>query len=462
MIVVRPGNSINGELGMGFRYTIPGDKSISHRAALLGALADGESVYENFLVSGVTTVMLNALSETGVTWELADKTLFISGVGIKSRRKNIKFEQKMVRIECGNSATTMRLLAGALPTMGIRAVLDGSPGLRKRPMTRIVKPLSEMGVLIKDTNGCAPLYIEKSKQPIKAFSYELPIASAQVKSCLLLAALSADGTTELSEPGPSRDHTERMLKGMGVMVEKDFYEGVDLKDGIHWKRYITRLKPAELMSLKPLKLTIPGDISAASFLITAALICKESELKIQGVGINPTRTGLLDVLIEMGADIRIENERIAGGEPVGDITVRSSKLEGVKVTGSKVVRMIDEFPILAIAAAYAKGITDISGASELRYKETDRISSLCQEIRKIGIEVDEKPDGFTIKGSRPVGDTTINPHGDHRLAMAFTIAGLESQNPIYVSNPEIVDESFPEFFAILKQFGAVIAVENNN
>jgi 3-phosphoshikimate 1-carboxyvinyltransferase len=460
MIVVKPGNSINGQLGEDSLYRLPGDKSISHRAALLGAMAEGECVYQNFLVSGVTRVMLNAISEIGVNWELADKTLAITGRGLKISKNNIEFDQKMTRIDCGNSGTTMRLLAGALSTMGIRAVLDGSPGLRKRPMTRIIKPLSKMGVSITATNGCAPLYIGITRQPIIAFSYDLPIASAQVKSCLLLAALSADGTTVLSEPGPSRDHTERMLQGMGVTVEKDFYEGIDQEDGRNLERYVTRLETAKAMSLKPIKLTIPGDISAASFLITAALICKESELKIQGLGINPTRTGLLEVLIEMGADMRLENERTVGGEPVGDIIVRSSKLEGVKISGSRVVRMIDEFPILAVAAAYAKGITDISGASELRYKETDRISSLCKELRKIGIEVDEKPDGFTITGGRLVGDTTIDPHGDHRLAMAFTIAGLESQNPIQISNPEIVKESFPDFIAILKHFGANIVVEN--
>ncbi len=462
MIVVTSGNSIQGQLGVDFQYTIPGDKSISHRAALLGAMAEGDSVYKNFLVSGVTKVMLNALTETGISWDLEDKTLFISGGGLKRRMNIQNYDQKMVRIECGNSATTMRLLAGALPTMAIPAVLDGSPGLRKRPMSRIVHPLTEIGVLITDTNGCAPLYIEKNHDPLNAFSYELPIASAQVKSCLLLAALAADGVTELSEPGPSRDHTEKMLQGMGIAVEKEFIEGKNLEDGRHWERYVTRIHPSETGILNPVKSTIPGDLSAASFLITAALICQELELAIQGLGVNPTRTGLLDVLIEMGADIRIENERMVGGEPVGDITVWSSKLEGVKVSGSRVVRMIDEFPILAIAASYAEGVTEISGASELRYKETDRISSLCCELRKIGVEVEEKPDGFSINGGRPSGDATIDPHGDHRLAMAFTIAGLASQGPICVTNPEIVNELFPEFLGILKQLGADIEVENES
>ena len=456
MIIVTPGKSMRGNLGKHNRFQIPGDKSISHRAALLGAMTLGDCVYSNFLVSGVTRVILNALSGIGVTWELAGSSLQISGIGIRGIKNSQMADREKVHIDCGNSATSMRLLAGALPAMGITAVLDGSTGLRKRPMSRIVDPLTGMGVRISDTDGCAPLSIDLSEYPLKALNYKIPIASAQVKSCLLLAALAADGVTELIEPGPSRDHTERMLLGMGINVEKELRDRKEQVDGTQCKEYITRIQPSGNTALNPISMSIPGDVSAAAFLIIAVLICPESEVKICGVGINPTRTGILDALIEMGADISKENEKEIGGEPAADICIKSSTLRGVRISGSTVVRMIDEFPIFAVAASFADGTTDISDASELRYKETDRISSLCKELTKIGVDVTEKQDGFRIQGRRPYGGTTIDPHGDHRLAMAFTIAGLASQNPIRVKNPEIMQESFPEFLPILIEFGADI------
>lgn len=456
MITVIPGNLLTGKIGRGFEFALPGDKSISHRAALLGAMAEGESVFDNFLVSGVTNVMLEALRECSVEWELKNQRLTIKGNGLVKKQKSTVVNRDWLNINCGNSGTTMRLLAGALPSMGHPAVLDGSAGLRKRPMLRVITPLVKMGVSIRDTDGCAPLYIDLVSKTIKGISYELPVASAQVKSCLLLAALTADKTTELVEPGPSRDHTERMLLEMGVILKNELI--YDNREGEQTEEdfYRTIIHPPSAEKLLPLKMEIPGDISAASFLIVAALITPGSELSIFDIGLNRTRTGIIDVLMRMGADLIVDNQKKVGSELVGNLHIKSSKLNGTQVAGTDVVRMIDEFPIFAVAAANAEGITEVSDAQELRYKESDRISSLCQELKKIGIEVFEKPDGFRLMGGRPVGDTAIDPHHDHRLAMAFTVAGLASKKPIQIQNPQIINESFPDFLNILSYLGADI------
>ena len=428
---------------------LPGDKSISHRAALFAAFADGTSRIEHFQVSGVTRPMLQALTSFGIQWTLDGETLTVEGRGIGAW-KNPTFP-----IDCGNSATTLRLLAGAIAGAGVTATLDGSYGLRRRPMDRIVEPLRKMGAGIKTTpGGIAPLTIqERAKdQKLKPLTYDLPVASAQVKSCLLLAALGAEGATLLNEPGPSRDHTERMLSSMGVTVNS--YE-VEAHNTLH---YMVELTPPNPLVLSPLNMSLPADPSAAAFLIVAALIIPGSSLTLKGVCLNPTRTGLLDALLAMGADISLTNQHDAGGELVGDMQVNASELQGTEVSGTLVVRMIDEFPIFAIAAAVANGTTTVHDAKELRLKESDRISMLAAELRLLDVDIEEHSDGFTIRGGKLQGGI-VESHGDHRLAMSLVVAGLAAESPVTIRNSECTAESFPAFAETLQKLGAVISTE---
>ena len=456
---VMPWSSLHGEVGTQGRLSLPGDKSISHRAALFAALAEGESEIDNFLVSGVTSTMLNALTKIGVKWEIAGELLRIDGKGLENTTREASKLRESLLINCGNSATTLRLLAGALAAMGIPAILDGKASLRRRPMERIVKPLQQMGVGIEATNGCSPLHLKQSTMPLQPIDYMTQIASAQVKSCILLAALAANGKTTLREPGPSRDHTERMLRSMGITVVTKTDLLLDSRNGTQSVEYITEVEVKPPVSLNPLKMKIPGDFSAAAFLIVAGLICPDSEVTIRGVGLNPTRTGLLDALERMDANLRIDNIVELNDEPIGDIHIQSSNLRGIEVNGTLVVRMIDEFPIFAVAASLAKGRTIVSEARELRYKESDRISSLCRELRIIGATVSEKPDGFIIDGREKLVGGNVEPHGDHRLAMALTVAGLNAQRPVSVVDPDIISESFPEFCKIMELLGANLRIE---
>ena len=303
-------------------------------------------------------------------------------------------------------------------------------------MRRIVEPLQQMGVNISSTSGHAPLALLKPTLPLRPLDYSMPVASAQVKSCLLLAALAAGGQTTLREPGPSRDHTERMLRSLGVHLESECIAIPD-QDGY---QYITRLFPPDGLLLPPLSLELPGDFSAAAFLVVAALITPGSEIKIRQVGLNPTRTGLLDALLEMGADIQVSIEGEANGEPVGNLTVRYSKLHGTQVAGPLVVRMIDEFPAFAVAAAFAEGETRVSQAEELRYKESDRIAAMCAELASLGADVLETADGFILQGCRLTGGQVVDSHGDHRLAMALAVAGLACQKPVTILDAGIISE----------------------
>jgi 3-phosphoshikimate 1-carboxyvinyltransferase len=457
-----PGSSLHGEVGTQGRLSLPGDKSISHRAALFAALAEGESEIDNFLVSGVTSAMLNALTRIGGEWEIAGKLLRVDGMGIENTTREASKLRESLLINCGNSATTLRLLAGALAAMGIPAILDGTAGLRRRPMERIVKPLQQMGVGIEATNGCAPLYLKQSTMPLQPIDYMPQIASAQVKSCILLAALAANGKTTLREPGPSRDHTERMLRSMGIEVVSRTNHLQDSQNGTRSVDYITEVNTTPPVSLRPLIMKIPGDFSAAAFLIVAGLICPGSKVTIRGVGLNPTRIGLLEALERMGGNMRIDNIIELNDEPIGDIHIQSSNLRGIEVNGSLVVRMIDEFPIFSVAASYAKGRTVVSEARELRYKESDRISSLCRELKIIGATVSEKPDGFIIDGRERLAGGKVEPHGDHRLAMALTVAGLNAQRPVSVVDPDIISESFPEFYKIMEGLGANLRIEHKD
>ncbi|RPI98131.1 MAG: 3-phosphoshikimate 1-carboxyvinyltransferase [Chloroflexi bacterium] len=444
-LIVTPGNPLRGSA------RVPGDKSLSHRALLFGALASGESRIGNFLVSGVTKVMLDALAALGVDWTLDENILRVKGKGFAGLRS------PNTALNCGNSATTIRMMAGALAAAGIEAVLDGSPGLRRRPMERIVEPLRCMGVPVEASEGgTAPLRLgaRPTGKKLSAAVLDLPVSSAQVKTCLLLAALAADGETVLYEPGPSRDHTERMLRSMGVEVESRIVE---------WGGrvlYETHIMPLET-ALKPVEMNLPGDISAAAFLIVAATITPGSDISIAGVSINPTRTGIVDALRGMGAEIEIVETGQQAGEPVGDLRVRYAQLVGGRVDGALVVRMIDEFSVFGSAAACAEGDSIVRDASELRYKESDRIHTLCEELGRLGVVTEEADDGFTIHGGTP-GGGTVQSHGDHRLAMAMTVAGLAARAPVIVEGAEIIDESFPAFMETLCRLGANISVEEDN
>lgn len=414
---------------------LPGDKSLSHRAALFAALAEGESTVDRFLVSGVTRAMLEALTALGIVWSLDGTRLKVQGRGLRG------FAAPREPLFCGNSATTIRMLAGALAAAGTPCVLDGSAGLRKRPMNRITEPLRAMGVPVTTTDGCAPLTLaaRDAATPLRALDHTLPVASAQVKSCLMLAALAANGPTTLREPGPSRDHTERMLAAMGADIRTDVPLTV---------RVAPLAKP-----LAPLSIALAGDISSAAFLLVAAALVPGSSVRIRDVGLNPTRTGILDVLADMGAQIAIENPRTVAGEPVGDIRLAAAPLKAVRVCGDTVVRMIDEFPVFAVAACFADGVTEVRDAEELRYKETDRISVMCGELMRLGVRLEEHRDGFTIHGGTFKGGA-CEAHGDHRLAMSLALSGLASPAPVTVHHAEILNESFPDFVQQLRALGA--------
>jgi 3-phosphoshikimate 1-carboxyvinyltransferase len=437
-LIVTPGSPLHGE------YCLPGDKSISHRAALLAVLAEGESTIDHFLVAGVTRAMLDCLGELGVEWGLQSDRLWVKGKGLRGLTAPVR------PLDCGNSATTLRLLAGVLAAASVPATLDGSPGLRKRPMDRIIGPLRQMGVNLSAQNGCAPIEMKDSLLPLRPLDYFLPVASAQVKSCLLLAAMAANGTTSLNEPGPSRDHTERMLRNMGVNV---VCEQITKNGRL---QYVTRITPSHPLQLKPLRFTVPGDFSSAAFLIIAALITPKSEILLHNVGLNPTRIGLLDVLWNMGADITISNPNNQNDEPIGDLTVRASRLNGTSVSESLVVRMIDEFPAFAVAASFAQGTTLVSQAEELHLKESDRISQLCGELATLKVNISERPDGFMVQGgSLPYGGQ-VQAHSDHRLAMSLALVGLAGRAPVMVQEAEAIAESFPDFVAALRSLGACV------
>ena len=445
-LTVFPGNSLNGML------FLPGDKSISHRSAVFAAISEGTSTIHNYLFAGVTNVMLDGLRSLGVGIERKGSSLIIHGQGLEGLKPPVD------PINCGNSATTMRLLAGLLAAAGIPAVLDGTESLRRRPMNRIVEPLQAMGVPIKAArHGTAPLAIESRSinKKLKPIEYSMPVASAQVKSCLLLASLSASGSSSLSEPGPSRNHTELMLNSFGIPVDTSISKG-----DINGESHTITLQPPGKLSIPCFEMTVPGDFSSAAFLIAAAVIAPGSHIELSGVGINPTRTGLLDAFCSMGAAIRIIQKDTIHNEDVGNISVTHGDLHATEVGGSLVVRMIDEFPAFAPAAAAADGVTRVFDASELRRKESDRISALALEFKTLGLDIDERDDGFSISGPCILTGGTVDPHKDHRLAMALAVSGAGAQSPITVQNAEIIFESFPGFIEDLMALG--VSVETSD
>ncbi|MFN2272052.1 MAG: 3-phosphoshikimate 1-carboxyvinyltransferase [Anaerolineae bacterium] len=418
---------------LGGRIQVPGDKSISHRAVMFGALADGRSRIDGFLPSGDCLATLGCLEALGVEIDRHDETaLTVHGRGLGGLQKPTG------PLNCVRSGTTMRLLAGILAGQSFDCTLTGDSQLLARPMRRVTEPLRVMGAEIEDTDGCAPLTIHG--RPLRGADHTLTVASAQVKSALLLAGLYADGPTVVRQSGPARDHTERLLVTMGA--------GISL-DGLN----IT-LTPGDV--LEPNSLIVPGDISSAAFPLVVAALIEGSEVMIEGVGVNPTRTGLLGVLGEMGARIDIENATVHGGEPVADLTVRFSILRGVEIGGNAVVRMIDEFPILAVAATQAHGTTVVRDAAELRVKETDRIAVIVEGLRAMGARIEPQPDGFIVEGPTPLHGAEVDSGGDHRLAMALAVAGMIAEGETVVGQAECIPDSFPGFVGLIEELGGVM------
>jgi 3-phosphoshikimate 1-carboxyvinyltransferase len=414
----------------------PPDKSISHRAIIFSSLAEGKSIIRNFLFAEDPLNTIGAFRQMGVEIEIEGQGMRGKGqdIGITVQGKGLSgLSAPKDVIDCGNSGTTMRLLCGVLAGQPFSATLKGDASLSRRPMRRIIEPLSLMGAVIKSENGHPPLTVTGGG--LKPLHYRSPVASAQVKSAVLLAALYCNGTTAVTEPEKSRDHTERMLKAAGVEVTTD---GLTVS-----------LKGRAV--LNPLDLTVPADFSSAAFFMVAGIVVPGSVILIKNVGINPTRTGLLEILQSMGAGIRLENEKEVSGEPVADISVEHSSLEGIDVGADLVPKTIDEFPILCIAAALARGKTKITGAKELRVKESDRIATMAAELRKMGVNVEELEDGLVIEGRERLKPATVQSHGDHRIAMSMAIAGLTAEGETTVSDTDCINTSFPGFIEILKK-----------
>lgn len=416
------------------RIQVSGDKSISHRALLFGALADGVSQIRGFLPGGDCLATQAILGALGIQVDVHDSaTLTVHGKGLRGLRP------PTAPLNCVRSGTTIRLLAGIMAGQSFDSILTGEDQLLKRPMSRVAEPLRDMGALIETTEGRAPLKI--NGRSLHGYAHRMTVASAQLKSALLLAGLYADSPTSVWEPGPARDHTERLLSSMGAHV--------------HTAGPTITIHPAE--RLTPFDLTVPGDMSSAAFPLIAALIVPGSHLVIENVGVNPTRTGLLDVLWSMGALIQRENERVENGERVADLVIQFSELHGTHIQGDLVVRMIDEFPILAVAATQARGTTILRDAGELRVKETDRIATVVTELTKLGAKIEALPDGFVIEGPTHLRPAQVDSHGDHRLAMALTVAGLRTQQPLTITDAACASDSFPGFLEVMHHAGVDVA-----
>jgi 3-phosphoshikimate 1-carboxyvinyltransferase len=437
LIVRAPTGGLHG------RVSVPGDKSISHRALMLGALAEGASHVAGFLPSADCLATLGCVRALGVTVARHDATtLTIHGRGLHGLRA------PEAPLDCVRSGTTMRLLAGILAGQAFASTLTGAPQLLRRPMRRITTPLRAMGADITDVAGHGPLTIRPGE--LHGLDHTLPVASAQVKSAILLAGLYAEGVTTVRQPGPARDHTERMLAAQAGKAAHRHIGTSNIPNPVFDDRTIT-LAPIE--RLAPLEITVPGDVSSAAFLWVAALLVPGSEVTVAGVGVNPTRTGLEDVLRAMGADLARTDARAQGGEPVADVTARASRLVGAEVHGPTVVRMIDEFPVLAVAATQARGTTVVRDAAELRVKETDRIAVIAAELRKLGARIEPRPDGFVVQGPTPLRGAPVDGHGDHRIAMALAVAGLLAEGETVIAGADCIADSFPGFADVLMGLG---------
>ncbi len=413
--------------------TPPGDKSISHRAAIVGSIATGKSRVKRFLNSEDTFSTLKAVKELGSQVQYCaegtgDLDIVITGRGLKGLKEPSKV------IDAGNSGTTARLLLGLLSGQPFSSSITGDKYLKKRPMGRVVRPLGLMGADIKGDKGTDSLPLSIKGQKLHGISYDLPVASAQVKSALILAGLFARGVTEITEPEKTRDHTERILRYFGVNLETDGNKITVMEND--------KLEAADLL--------IPSDISSAAFFMTGALINSGSELLIQNVGLNSARTGVIEVLVKMGGDIRVLNQREECGEPVGDIFIKSSELRGIEIKGDLIPKTIDELPIIAVAACFAEGRTTISEAKELRVKEADRIKAMTSELQKLGAKVSEIEDGMIIEGVESLRGGECESWGDHRVAMSLCIAATRAEEETTINGVDCVNISYPGFFNTFK------------
>jgi 3-phosphoshikimate 1-carboxyvinyltransferase len=429
---IEPGNHLTGSI------RVPGDKSISHRSIMLGSLAEGTTEVSGFLQGEDNIATLNAFRAMGVEIKGPDDSgkVRIHGVGLNGLIEPGK------ELDLGNSGTAMRLLTGLLSGQKFNSVLTGDKSLNTRPMRRVTDPLALMGADIESTqSGTPPLRIHASKA-LNSIQFEMKVASAQVKSSLLLAGLYATGETCVTESAPTRDHTERMLEGFGYSVKRDG-STVCIKGGGR---------------LRATNIDVPGDISSAAFFMVGASIAPGSDITLEHVGINPTRIGVINILKAMGANISIENEQIAGGEPVADIRVQSAELHGIEIAEDQVPLAIDEFPAIFIAAACAQGKTILTGARELRVKESDRIQVMADGLVRLGVDAVPTDEGMVIHGGKIQGGD-VDSHGDHRIAMSFAMAALRAEGPITINDCENVNTSFPGFAAITSKAGLAVQIK---
>ena len=409
--------------------TVPGDKSISHRAVMLGALASGTTHITGFLMGEDCLSTIDCFRKMGVSIDVSDKEVVVEGVGLHG------LTAPKSELYTGNSGTTTRLLSGILAGQSFTSTMNGDASIQKRPMGRVMKPLREMGASIegRDDNFC-PLTMHPSE--LHGIEYRLPVASAQLKSAILLAGLYAEGQTTVIEPAPSRDHTERMFRALGVEIETN--------------GNVITLEPPE--DLHAVDIAVPADISSAAFFLVAGAIVPGSELTIRNVGVNPTRTGILDVLRSMGADITESNFR-DDAEPVCDLTVRHSRLHGTEIGGAIIPRLIDELPVIAVAAAFAEGETVIRDAQELKVKESNRIAAMVAELTKAGVDVEETDDGMIVHGGAKPHGASFETYKDHRIAMSLAVLGLAAEGASRIDEPEVVAISYPDFFNTLERLG---------
>lgn len=418
---------IHPAAGLSGRIVIPGDKSISHRSVIFAAQADGTTRITNFLRAADTLATAGIMRALGADITDDGQTLVVTGRGMRG------FIEPETILDCGNSGTSMRLLTGLLSARPFFSVLTGDASLTKRPMRRVAAPLREMGAVILGRDGGQYPPLAVSGGELAGITYDLPISSAQVKSAVLLAGMLARGRTRVSEPEQSRDHTERMMAYLGIGLSR---EGTYLA-----------LEPVEGYRARDIE--VAGDISSAAFFIVAALITKDSELTIRNAGMNPGRTGIVEALVAMGGDISIENEREVSGEPVADLVVRSSELNGIEIGGTIIPRMIDEIPVFCVAAAFARGTTTVRDAQELAVKESNRITTTCGNIRALGGNAQDRPDGMVIEGTGGLTGGSVASFGDHRTAMSAAVAGLASRDGVTVNDLECVGTSFPSFFDLM-------------
>jgi 3-phosphoshikimate 1-carboxyvinyltransferase len=410
--------------GLSGEIKIPGDKSISHRAVMFGAIAKGKTTIKGFLPGEDCLSTISCFRKMGVEIQQNGDQVVVGGHGLDGLKEPVEI------LDVGNSGTTTRLMLGILATRPYHAVIVGDESIAKRPMSRVTKPLREMEVKIegRDHGNYTPLAIRGGL--LKAIDYDSPVASAQVKSCVLLAGLGADGITSVTEPSLSRDHTERMLKAFGVAVERK-----DLTVLVEGGQALTATD-----------ITVPGDISSAAFFLAAGAIVPNSNITLRNVGMNPTRTGMIDVLQSMGAELTIENERVENEEPVADLTIQTSSLTGTEIGGDLIPRLIDEIPVIAVLATQAAGTTVIKDAEELKVKETNRIDTVVQQLQKLGANVEARDDGMVIHGRSKLHGANVDSFGDHRIGMAMAIAALVADGEMAISNEQAIAVSYPRFF----------------